>query len=136
MTVAMNEWGFIGYESLVVVNPLIRNHEAQLARAGQKLFTQVGEQMKSRAYANWKTMMYEALVRAVVIRYFVQHDVSDLAPTAMIEKEKAKGFFWIEQLNDLLAEYENKRDIYPSLASFMPQVVAFYNQLVPQIDVL
>ena len=31
----------------------------------------------------FKTMLYEALVRAIVIRYFVQHDVSNIEPTAI-----------------------------------------------------
>lgn len=115
-------------------NPLIYKNEAQLESAGQVIFKPVAEQMKAMAYPSWETMMIEALVRVIVIRYFDQHNASKLELEAMIDEEKAKGFFWMDQLNSLLKDYEENRDVYPNLDSFMPRIIEFYNVLAPNIE--
>jgi hypothetical protein len=42
----------------------------------------------------------------------------------------AEGFLWIKKLVDLLDQYENNRDKYPTLADFMPEIVKLQNEIV------
>ena len=107
-------------------NPVIDQHEAELRDAGQKIFPHVSSAMKRQAYGNWKTMMYESLVRACVVRYIRQHDGA-VAAWLEIQRQKQRQFLWMKELSDLLGEYETARDEYPSLEKFAPQIVSFFD---------
>src|SRR5262245_25898907 len=50
-------------------NPVIDHHADDFEEAGVALFRTVAQQMQSQAYANWRTMLYESLVRGCVVRY-------------------------------------------------------------------
>ena len=108
-------------------NPVIDRHEAELKAAGEKMFPHVAAAMRRQAYDNWKTMFYESLVRASTLRYVRQYDGA-MAAWLATQEEKARGFPWIEDLSALLGEYEAHRDRYPTLESFSPRLVAFFNE--------
>lgn len=108
-------------------NPILDAHEAELQDAGQKIFPHVASAMKRQAYGNWKTMMYESLVRACVVRYKRQHDGA-LAAWAEIRSQKQRQFLWMKELSDLLSEYEAARGDYPTLEKFAPRIVSFFDE--------
>ncbi|MFD2571018.1 DUF4932 domain-containing protein [Spirosoma soli] len=108
------------------VNPLIDKHEDELEAAGKAIFPGVADQMHRQAYGNWKTMFYESLVRASVIRYLTTHEPDGQAARQQLRTEEANGFIWTQGLVDLLGEYESSRTKYPTLASFMPQINQFF----------
>jgi predicted Ser/Thr protein kinase len=107
-------------------NPIIDRHTKELELAGKKLFQLVATKMRSIGYHNGHTLLYESLVRACVIRY-VRHYDGALAAWRVIQEQKRHGFLWIEELSDLLEEYEAHRDQYPTLEKFSPRLVAFFN---------
>ncbi|GAH65156.1 unnamed protein product, partial [marine sediment metagenome] len=49
-----------------------------------------------------------------------------------IEKKIDKGFLWMQELSDLLVEYMNQRDRYPTFESFFPRIVEFLNDYSEQ----
>jgi len=49
-------------------NAVVDRHAAELEAAGKKIFPSVEAAMRRQGYGNWKTMMYESMVRACVIR--------------------------------------------------------------------
>ncbi|MHC4592766.1 MAG: YhfC family glutamic-type intramembrane protease [Planctomycetota bacterium] len=108
-------------------NPMVDKHAEELRAAGETLFPRVEPQLKSMAYGNWRTMMYESLVRACEVRCVAAHEGEVLAQVA-IWGHKAKGFPWIGGLSKLLEEDEARRDEYPTLAAFFPRIVAFFNE--------
>ena len=108
-------------------NPVIDRHEAELKTAGEKIFPQVAPAMRRQAYDNWKTMLYESLVRASTLRYVRQYDGA-MAAWMETQREKVRGFLWIEGLSALLGEYEAHRDRYPTLESFAPRLVTFFHE--------
>ncbi len=108
-------------------NPLVDEFEAQLEPAGKELFAVVQDQMVSQAYSSWKTMVYESLVRASVLRYVAASQGVDAAQAAAKEEHR-RGFTWVGALAELLAEYEGSREQHPDLASFMPRVVSFFGE--------
>ncbi|MFZ1932148.1 MAG: DUF4932 domain-containing protein [Thermoguttaceae bacterium] len=107
-------------------NPIIDRHAAELQAAGEKIFPAVARRMNAMAYGNWKTMFYESLVRACVLRYTRHHDGATAAWMAT-QRERANGFAWMGGLSDLLGEYETHRDKYPTLEAFAPRLVAFFD---------
>ena len=114
------------------INHLVYTNEVKLAASGEGIFKLVELQMKSQAYANWKTMMLESWVRAAVVRYLFEHDRA--AYHQEIVTQKARGFIWIDELSVLLGVYENSRSAYPTFRSFVPIISGYYADLAKRID--
>jgi hypothetical protein len=115
-------------------NPLVNRHEAELKVAGEKIFKHVAPTMSRNAYGNWKTMMYESMVRACTIEYLMKYRGKMAAGLDAIE-DRNKGFEWIGELSSLLEKkYEKNREKYPTLEAFMPEVVAFFNQYAEDFE--
>ena len=108
-------------------NHIIDRHAAELRAAGEALFKPVAAKMRSQAYGNGQTLLYESLVRACEVRYAVRH----YGPTAekpSVDYQKGRGFLWMGELSSLLAEYETNRTQYPTLEAFAPRLVAFFKK--------
>ncbi len=107
-------------------NPIVDRHADELKDAGQAIFPFVEEEMRSMAYGNWRTMMYESLVRSSVVRWDLSKNGRESAESR-IDREEKNHFFWISGLSELLGEYEAKRDAYPDLESFFPEIKQFFD---------
>jgi hypothetical protein len=116
------------------VNELTTRYESQLHIAGQILYQSDTIKMQEQGYGDWKVMLNEALVKAAVIRYQMQHQTTPAVVNREIETQVSKGFVWIKALTALLATYEKNRQRYPTLESFMPQLVKFYNITATRIN--
>ncbi len=108
-------------------NAIVDRHEAELKPAGEKIYPYVRAAMERQAYGNWKTMMYESLVRACTIRYAHKHQ-GTVAATKQMLADQQRQFLWIRDLARLLAKYEQQRDQYPTLDQFAPSIVLFFDQ--------
>jgi len=124
-------------------NAVVDRHAAELEAAGKKIFPCVEAAMRRQGYGNWKTMMYESMVRACVIRYTHTH-VGPEAARRAIAYQKARQFLWIEELSELLGEYEVRRKEFADLDEYFPRVVDFFglyadkfaeeqNRLLPRV---
>jgi len=107
-------------------NPMVEKRLDQLRPSGEQLFASCKAQMHQQAYSTWKTMMTESLVRACVIRY-VRATKGRIAAWLETQGQTALGFVWVGGLADCLVEYEDLRDHYPTLDTFMPKVVEFFD---------
>jgi hypothetical protein len=114
-------------------NPLVDKYEKLLEPAGVTLYGQVAPQMKQQAYSNWKTMMYESLVRACVARYQLATEGDEAAQKAEAENDK-RGFHWIGELVKLLGEYEETRQEHATLDDFMPDVLVFFDKYAKEAE--
>ena len=83
--------------------------------------------MRAQAYGEAITMLRESLVRACVVRYVLHYNGNAAAERAVREEEK-RGFLWMNELSDLLSEFEAHRDQYPALESFAPRLVSFFKE--------
>ena len=116
------------------VNYLSDLHRQALAGAGEVLFDSTKTIMARQAYTNWQTMENEALVRAAVVRYLMDHTDGGQPPMAELGVQvNRRGFFWLRDLVALLGRYETERTTFPTLESFMPEIVRFYDTLAPDI---
>lgn len=108
------------------VDYLITSNENDLAVAGKIIYQSDSAKMQSQAYDDWRVMLSESLVKASVIRYMISHHPKPAIISQEIQLQSSKGFTWTKQLVDLLGTYEANRKRYPTLESFMPQIIKFY----------
>lgn len=110
------------------VGPLVEAQAEELRPAGEKLLDQGRELLRRQGYDTWHATVNETLVRAAVVRYLLSY--GDLyAARKAVEKDRAVGFPWTNEVAGLLEQYEGSRDAHPTFESFMPRVAEFLNHL-------
>jgi hypothetical protein len=120
------------------VNCLIEKNKTAFEKSGSFIFNDslIKAKMESQAYGTWEAMLSEALVRASVINYLKYHEPDGKSAEKELITELDNGFFWMKELVNLLSTYENSRQHYPTLDSFMPEIILFYNKTAKDISVL
>ncbi len=99
----------------------------RLAAAGQALYAEVGPVLAGLGYNDWLAMVDESLVRALTIRWLAA-GVAREQVTAAVDYQQKMGFYWIDGLDALLAEFEGQRTKYPTLAGFMPRISDYFTE--------
>lgn len=112
-------------------NGLVDKYYGQMAKAGDELYAHVGPAMRRQAYGDGASLLYESMVRAATIRYVLAHQGPEAAQRDT-ENELNNSFLWIGDLSDLIGTYEQNREKYPTLESFMPNIVKFFNDVAPR----
>ena len=108
-------------------NQLIVENYSKMKKKADVLFKQNKKILsKQQAYGNSQIMLCEILVRASVIKYFADHLSIDTKK--YFSREIGNGFIWIEELYNSLEKYEQNRKTYPTLRSFMPEIIETQNK--------
>lgn len=116
-------------------NPLIDGHSRELTAAAARIFSPVAEAMRAQAYGEPKVVLYESLVRGCVARYLLAHG-GEAAARREIQSDTMNSFVWAQELYDLLGEYERERAAYPTLETFMPKLIEYFQGLGPRVPKL
>ncbi|WP_394420260.1 DUF4932 domain-containing protein [Tenacibaculum mesophilum] len=116
------------------VNHIIEKHRSELQKSGTIIFDKVKDKMNKQAYGNWKTMYDEALVRATVIKYMKDHNYDKKTIENELNEQLNSGFLWTHELVKELERYDNNRDRYPTLESFMTELIFFFNKTASEIS--
>ena len=111
-------------------NPLIIDNYDKMKKKADEFYKIKQDVLSKQAYVNSQTMLHEILVRASVIKYMADHYPTN--PEKYFSNEKNKGFIWIEELYNSLLNYEQNRVKYPTLKSYMPEIVKVQNKLDPK----
>ena len=111
-------------------NPLIMENYSKMKKKADEFFKIKQNVLKRQAYSNSQVMLFEILVRASVIKYMADHYPTNTEK--YFPQEKNRGFIWIEELYNSLLNYEQNRVKYPTLKSYMPEIVKLQNELNPQ----
>jgi len=109
-------------------NPFIERHLPEMNTASMTIYAGVHGMMARQAYDNGPTMLKESLVRATVVRYRRANEGAAGAEAEMRE-QFGRGFIWIRGLDSVLARFEAQRSRYRTFEAFMPEVVAFFNDV-------
>lgn len=115
------------------VNYLTEQNRTELQESGKELFKEVKDKMKKQAYSEWETMISEAMVRAAVIKYMKDHKFAKTDINKETQQQLKRGFFWINDLVDELENYDRHRDTYPTLESYMPNIISAYKKYAEHI---
>jgi len=108
-------------------NPLCDRHLKELEPPIAAIFPSVAARMRRMAYGMPKTVLYETLVRACVIRY-LEDRKGKTAAAQEKSRQKAAGFAWVPGLADLLADYARDRKTYPNLDAFAPAMAKYLEE--------
>lgn len=111
-------------------NPLIEANWNDIFPKALEVYSIVEELMTNQAYGSALTMMCETLVRASTIRYMKSHNMEDMANRSLANHENL-GFIMIRTLVKTLEKREQEAGKYPTMADFMPEIVAAINQFDP-----
>jgi uncharacterized protein DUF4932 len=113
------------------INPLGNARRAEFERTAPRVHALVVDAMNAQAYG-WTSMLNESLLHAMEARYALAHQ----GPSAMepfFAGQRRQSWFWVEELSNLYAEYEANRQTYPTFASFMPRVIAYWDSLPERV---
>lgn len=115
------------------VNYLINKNLPLFEKSGNTMYREVAGDMKAQAYGDWKSMMYESLVRASVIEYLKKHDSTGRQAEKQTIEELNNGFLWMRELVACLDNYQKERAQYPTLESYIPVIAEFYDSVAAKI---
>jgi hypothetical protein len=104
-------------------NPLVYMHKQELLPKAEEAYRLNRSKFDQQAYGSGVTVMCEMLVRVSVIKYFQAHQLSENRIKYLLEREKSLGFIWIDTLFGALTQYEQDRTMFPTLRSFMPEII-------------
>ena len=113
-------------------NPLVEKYLGELRPAALLVWPIVEPQMRMLAYGSPDTMLYEYLVTACEVRFWLGRGQKEDLADYRTRLYRSRGFLWIVELVNLLGEYESNRDKYPTLGDFMPEIVKMQNALVTE----
>jgi hypothetical protein len=115
------------------VNDIIDKNIKKFENSGEKIYAVVGKQMQNQAYGDYKIMLSEALVRASVIKYMKDHNFKKEEIDEEIQNQLNNGFLWINELENELEKYSNQREKYPTLESYIPNIILAYKNYANNI---
>lgn len=92
----------------------------------------VAERFKGAFYNEPRYLAYESIVRASQIMYFTTHG-GDAKAKLIAEQERA-GFLWMGGMVAKLEEYSKRRDAYPNLEAFMPEIVNYLSEAATTLE--
>lgn len=116
------------------VNPIVDKHRDELAKPSSLVFPEVADILRQQAYGNAQTMLYEALVRAGVLKYMADHGTDSFDLHIGAAREEIKGFLQMGELVATLQAYDSNRTTYPTFDSYMPEIVRFYQATADNIE--
>ena len=116
------------------VNHLVAKFSGDLRASGQTILKPLREIMAQQAYATWQTVLSEAIVRAAVVKYMKDHAFPADEVQREINTQVDKGFLWTGALVDALEAYDRNREKYPTLESYMPELIKFFADVASRID--
>lgn len=107
------------------INPLIISKPEEFKTIGDAILKSHYEAMRKKGYDVWNVVLNEYLVRACTIKFLKENDrIEDVERNIKIDK--MNGFVEIEGLVQLLEEYENNRNEYPDIESFLPEIKKYF----------
>ena len=83
----------------------------------------IKQSMAGQFYHDWHSVVYEHLVRAITCRLAAGKYSEDFAEMNLSRLELGQKFIYTVPLISALKEYEKSRNKYPTLESFMPDIV-------------
>ncbi|MCJ8292705.1 MAG: DUF4932 domain-containing protein [Flavobacteriales bacterium] len=115
------------------VNHIVEKYHTELSKSGKTIYDVLKDEMESQAYGTWQTMYAEAVVRASVIKYLKEHNYPNEFIQTELNDEINRGFLWTDELVQELERYDHNRDKFPTLESFMPEIVKFFDKVANNI---
>jgi len=115
------------------INPLIKSKPEEFKELGEAMLLTQRAKMIERGYNVWNVIIQEYIVRACTISFLEQNKGNKKAKKN-IKYDIASGFTEIEGLVKLLNEYENNRDNYANIESFLPEIKTYFESCLEEFE--
>lgn len=112
------------------VNALTQAHWGTL-RLYESLYAPIAKQLTGQGYPDWQTAVNEHIIVAITVRLLAVEQGQEAAAREL-QKQKDKGFIYVERLVSRLIEFENSRKQYPTLADFFPRLITAFKAISPR----
>lgn len=99
----------------------------RMEAAGNKMLTLSRQTMRKNAYTSWETVINESIVRAAVVRYFIDNGMTQDEIRQSLTYEVATGFYWMPGLVKCMTVYSSHRDQYPTLAAYYDCLIQYFD---------
>jgi hypothetical protein len=103
-------------------NPAVEKIEEQFL-ALEHLWPPIKESMRQQAYNSWQSVIKEHMTEAIACRMAALKLGEDAAEMNYVRLQKGKRWIYLNPLLKSLKYYEAHRDTYPTLDSFMPEIL-------------
>ncbi len=105
------------------VNPLIEKYSKEVEALNSKYYSnELKENAKNQGYSKWKHVFNELLLRATTIHITKQKFGKEKAEK-LLDFEKSIGFGLVEEVLDILKDYELNRTKYKTFDEFYPILI-------------
>lgn len=124
----IHEWGHH------FTNPIALDYWPQLEKAAEQIYPRVESVMNQFGYSGAQAMVIEWLNNLFSIMYY-----RETAPQYVPSKTAHSmftGFIWIDRNVSFMADFYANRNLYPHIEEFMPQLVAFFDYVAQQFDII
>lgn len=112
------------------INPLTKKHEDIVEKIDRKLFQ---DTLNSNPYGdNINTAINETIIRSIECLYI--KEVFPKEYDSFINRYIKAGFSQIPETISILKEYQNNRDLYPSIDDFYPKLLNSFLHKKPGLD--
>jgi hypothetical protein len=102
-------------------NPLVDENWNYFSRLSY-LYEPIAQSMAAQYYWNWRSAVYEHMVRAITCRLGAIKYSEEFAELNLNRIELGQKFIYTLPIISALKEYEKMRDYFPSLGSFMHNI--------------
>jgi hypothetical protein len=113
------------------VNPLVERNLGRLAVAAP-IFDKLRMAMEMQAYRSWPVMVEESLVRALTT-LFILDGQGRAAATTEVVQEQQRGFVWMPQLVERLAQLRATAGGKLDLEARLDELVAFFAAIADEL---
>ncbi|WP_349663409.1 DUF4932 domain-containing protein [Cellulophaga lytica] len=105
------------------VNPLTEKFQNEIETIKEKYYTEnLKKDGKIQAYNKWIYLLNELIIRAITIRIANKNFGTEKAKE-LLDYEKSIGFSLVDNIIEILKEYENNREKYSKFSEFYPILI-------------
>ena len=121
-------------------NPLTDMYYPQMEDAMKAIFPYIKDEMAEIGYGHPETVAGEWINELFTLAYLKDCFESDKYPMVSyqynVAYDEEGGYIWMGRAMDFMENFHADRTLYPTVKEFMPQIVAFTNELPEKWDTI
>jgi hypothetical protein len=111
-------------------NPAIERYESQFDQF-EWMWDPIKESMRAQAYHSWHSVIKEHLTEAIACRMAALKFGENAAELNYVRRQYGMRWIYLHPLLDALKRYEKERRQYPTLDSFIPEIINTFKKVKP-----
>ena len=109
-------------------NPAIEKYQTQFDQFAW-MWEPIKESMRAQAYHSWQSVVKEHLTEAIACRMAALKFGEQAADLNYVRRQYGMRWIYLHPLLEALKHYEKNRKVYPTLESFIPEIIKAFKQI-------